>query len=92
MSTVTTLVLDSLSEGNGNEFVSKGDGDDDPRRRHHQVQYIPANIDVNGPEEIDTYFNAFTRQNKEKNCLENSLRGYPLEGEVRIIQLIKLCP
>ena len=72
MSTTTTLQLDTLSDSNKSCSQSS-----------HQVQYIPANTDSNGAnDDIDVYFNKFTRENKDKKCLENSLRGYPLEGEV----------
>ena len=64
----TTLKLDTLPKG---------------KEKSHSLQYIPANIEMNGPEEVDIYFNAFTRENKEKKCLENSLRGYPFQGEVK---------
>ena len=73
MSTTTTLQVDSLPDPDQEKKSSS---------RVHSVQYIPANIDHNGPEEIDIYFNNFIRENKDKKCLENALRGYPLEGEV----------
>jgi hypothetical protein len=48
----------------------------------HAVQYVPASIAHNGTEEIDTYFNPFIRKSAEKECLEATLRGRPLEGEI----------
>ena len=48
----------------------------------HYLQYIPATIEYNGKEEIQTFFSNFIKPSDEKRCLEASLRGRPLEGEV----------
>ena len=34
------------------------------------------------PPKIGTYFTKFIQKNEEKGCLEASLRGRPLEGEI----------
>ena len=49
----------------------------------HAVQYIPANIAYNGSEKIGPFFTQYIKKNEEKDCLEVSFQGRPLEGEVK---------
>eukprot|EP00088_Acartia_fossae_P055964 TRINITY_DN6509_c0_g1_i1.p1 TRINITY_DN6509_c0_g1~~TRINITY_DN6509_c0_g1_i1.p1 ORF type:complete len:147 (+),score=20.90 TRINITY_DN6509_c0_g1_i1:830-1270(+) len=44
------------------------------------VQFMPFSMKFNGETEVQKRFNTETKENKEKGCLENSFRGYPLEG------------
>jgi len=53
----------------------------DSKAKSDHVQFMPFNIKFNGETEIQKRFNSETEENKEKGCLENSFRGYPLEGE-----------
>ena len=46
------------------------------------LQYIPATIEHNAAEPIHAYFTQFIHENEDKKCLETTLQGRPLEGEV----------
>lgn len=44
------------------------------------VQFMPFSAKYDGETEIKERFSQFTEENPAKQCLENSVRGYPLEG------------
>lgn len=46
------------------------------------VQFMPFSVKYDGETEIKERFTRFTEENTTKKCLENSVRGYPLEGSV----------
>merc|ERR1711879_150367 len=43
---------------------------------------VDCRIALDGVFQIGTYFTKFIRESEEKGCLEASLRGRPLEGEI----------
>lgn len=65
---ITTIKLGSPAE-------------DEAAQKNHQIQFIPATIEHNGPADINTYFTSFIKDREDKK-LEGSLRGRPLDGEV----------
>ena len=46
------------------------------------VQFLPFSIKFNGETQICERFSSQTQHSKQKQCLVNTFRGYPLEGEV----------
>ena len=57
------------------------DGLLDKKTGSDHIQFMPFNVKFNGETEIKQRFNSETEDNKARGCLENSFRGYPLEGE-----------
>jgi len=49
--------------------------------KEDHVQFLPFSVKFNGETEVESRFSSQTTFDKDKHCLVNSFRGYPLEGE-----------